>query len=94
MNLQHIDIRPQPLDARVHRIQDMFPRQPDLVHHLAVVLGDGGDLGLAAVWVDAEVAFGQDDNFGARDRVFGEGFGDDFFGAAVGVDVGLRGCCG
>jgi hypothetical protein len=68
----------------------MLPAQPDLVHHLAVVARQGCDRGLASVGRDAEVAFGEDDDARAGDGVFGEGFANDFFAAAVRVDVGLR----
>lgn len=91
MDLQHIDIRPQSLHARLHGIEDMFPRQADLIHHRPIIGADSRDAGLRARGVDAEVAFGEEDELGARDRVAGDGFGDDFFGAAVGVDVCLRG---
>lgn len=91
MDLQHIDIRPQPLHTRLHGIEDMFPRQTHLIDHRTVVGAYGRDAGLGPGGVDAEVAFGEEDELGARDGVVRDGFGDDFFGAAVGVGVCLWG---
>lgn len=48
-----------------------------------------GDGGLDVVFFDAEIAFRQDYDFGARDAVFLEGFADYALGLAVRVDVGL-----
>lgn len=40
---------------------------------------------------DAEIAFCEQHQTGARDVVFGDCFADDLFAAAIGVDVGLGG---
>lgn len=69
----------------------MLPRQADLVHHLPIVSVHGRNPWLRSIGRDAEIAFAQDDNFIARDVVFLEGFADDLFGAAVGVNIRLEG---
>ena len=92
MNLQHIDIRTQPLDTRLHRIKDMLPRQPHLIHKVPVIGAVFGRIPLPARRarrINAEETFREKDDFRARDVVFTDGFADDFFGAAEGVDVGL-----
>jgi len=67
----------------------MFAAQAHLVCHFAIIGGHGCDAWLCAGLVDAEVAFGENDELLAWDVVFLDGFADDFFGATVGVDVGL-----
>lgn len=67
----------------------MFAAQAHLVCHFAIIGGHGGDAWLGAGLVDAEVAFGENDELLARDVILLDGFADDFFGATVGVDVGL-----
>lgn len=90
MDLQHIDIRAQPSDARVDRVEDVLPRQPDPVDPDGAVVGGGGRDGRGpAVLVDAEEALGQDDDALAGDGELFQGLADDLLGAAVGVDVGL-----
>ena len=91
MDLQHIDVRAQAVDAGIHRIEDVLPREADAVDEAAVVGARGRDRGHTAFVVNAEVAFGQDDDAGARDRVFLQSFAENLFRAAVGVDVGLYG---
>ncbi len=43
VDLQDVDVRAQPLDARIYRVQDVLPRQSHLVHHLAVIGHHRGD---------------------------------------------------
>ena len=89
MDLQHIDVCTQSLHTGFYSIEDMLPAQPDLIDHLAVIGAHGADTRLAVVRCHAEVAFGEKDEFAAWDVIFFDGFGDDAFGFAVGVDV----CC-
>lgn len=89
MDLQHVNVRPEPGDAVLDRVEDVLPREPRAVDKRAVVLAGRRDRGLLALVVDAEEALGQQDHPVARDRVFGQRFAEDFLGAAVGVDVGL-----
>ena len=92
MNLQHIDIRTQPLDTRLDRIKNMLPRQPHLIHKLPIVNAVLGRIPFASRRsrrINAEETFGENDQFRAWDFVLADGFADDFFGAAEGVDVGL-----
>ena len=91
MNLQHINIRTQPLHTLLHRIENMLPRQPYLIHILGIISHGSRNWNRGIFFVDAEVAFREDDDFGAGDVVGFEGFGDDAFGGAVGVYVGLDG---
>ena len=67
----------------------MLPAQPDLVHHLGIIGRDCRYAERGVVFVDAKVAFREDDDFTARDVVLFEGFADDAFGDAVGINVGL-----
>jgi hypothetical protein len=70
----------------------VFPAEAHLVYVVVVICGYGCDAEGGVVFVDAEVAFGEDDDFAAGDVVLFEGFADDAFGDSVGVDVGLEGC--
>ncbi len=63
MDLQHVNVRPQPLHACIHGVEDMFAAQAHLIYHIAVVGGHQGDARLGAGLVDSEVAFGKDDEF-------------------------------
>lgn len=90
MNLKHIDIRPQALHARINSVENMLPRQSDTVDPFgAVIRRNGRDGRVLTLLVDAEEAFREDDDAGTWDVVFLKSFADDFFGFAVGVDVGL-----
>lgn len=87
MDLQHINVRPQSRNALVHSVQDVFPRQPDLVHHRPVILRHLVDPRLRTRRVDAEMAFAEDDELLARNGVFPDSGADDLLGAPVGVYV-------
>ena len=89
MNLQHIDIRPQPGHAPIHRVEDMLPRQPHLIHHPPPILTHLMDPRLRPSVVHAEETFAQDDNLLAGDGVFADRGANDLLGAPVGVHV----CC-
>jgi hypothetical protein len=56
MNLEHIDIRAQPLHTAFNRVEDVLPRQPDSVHERAIVRRNRRNRWLRARRVDAEVA--------------------------------------
>ena len=56
---------------------------------MCFVCRDGCDTERGIFLVDAEVALGKEDKLLARDVVLLDSFGDDLFGDAVGVDVGL-----
>lgn len=90
MDLQDIDIRAQTLNTSVDSVEDVLARETDAVHEAAVVTARGGDWRELALVVNAEEAFGEDDDAVAGDGVFLEGFAEDLFGDTVGVDVGLR----
>lgn len=89
MNLQNIDIRAQSLNAGIDSIEDMLPGQTDTVNELAVVFAREPDRRLLTLIVDAEVAFGEDDDAVPRDVELLQGFAQDLFRLAVRVDVGL-----
>ena len=88
MDLQHVDIGSQPLDAPLHRIEDVLPAQPDLIDHRPVVRAHRRDVDFAVLLGDAEETLAQDDELLARDVVLLDGLADELFAAAVGVDVG------
>ena len=61
VDLQHIDVRAQPLDGGVDRIEDVLAGESHAVHPLAVVSvarGDRRHVALVAFVGDAKVAFG------------------------------------
>lgn len=58
----------------------------DVVFAAVAVLDEDGAADLF-LFADAAEAFGHDYEFLAGDVVFLDGFADDFFGGAVGVDV-------
>ena len=89
VDLQHVDVGAQPLDASVHRVEDVLPRQSDAVDEAGVVASGRRDGRLTALIVHAEEALGQDDHAVTRDVVLLQRLADDLLGAAVGVDVGL-----
>lgn len=89
VDLQHVDVSAQPLDASLHRVEDMLPRQSDAVDEVAVVAPARRDGRLAPLIVDAEEALAQDDHAVSRDVVLLQRLADDLLGAAVGVDVSL-----
>lgn len=89
VDLEHINISPQALDGSVDGVQDVFAAQTHAVDEGPVVGRGGVDGRVDGVFLDAKVAFGQDDDVGPRDVVLLEGFADEALGAAVRVDVGL-----
>jgi hypothetical protein len=90
VDLEHIDICAETLDALLDGIEDVLAAKTDLVDHLAIVYRHGCDTECGILLVHAEVALGEEDKFLARDVVLLDGFGDDLLGDAVGVDVGLE----
>lgn len=90
MNLQNIDVGAKSLDAGANSIEDMLPRQANLIDHFSVISAQGCNRWLRARY-NAKVAFAQDYNLRAGDVVLFESFPNDFFGTTIGVDVGL-GC--
>lgn len=78
VDLQHVDVRAEPLDAGVDRVEDVLARQADAVDEVAVVAGRGRDGREVALVVNAVEALGQDDDAVAGDVVFLQGFAEDF----------------
>lgn len=66
MDLQHINIRPQPSYACIDRIEDMLSRKTDLIDPLSIIDPNLSDTGLGSAFA-AKVAFAQENDFGARD---------------------------
>ena len=89
VNLQNIDVGTKALGALFNGVEDVLPAETNPVDHLAVVGRDRRDGEGRVFFVDAEVAFREEDDLVARDVVLLEGFADDLLGDAVGVDVGL-----
>ena len=93
VDLQEIDVvHLQALERSVDGVEDGRARKPALVgvvfelRHLGRV-EDGSDLGLLAY---VAVAFAEDGQLVPGQVVLFDGFGDELFGFAVGVDVGLE----
>lgn len=78
MDLQHIDVSAQTLDAGVDRVENVLAGQADTVDKVAIVAGRSGDGRELALVVHAEVALGQDDHAVPRDVVLLQGFADYF----------------
>lgn len=67
MDLQHINIRPQPSYACIDSIENMLSRKTDLIDSLSIIGSNLVDAGLSSAFTDAKIAFAQEDDFGARD---------------------------
>ena len=81
VDLQHVHVGAEALDARLDGVEDGLARQAGAVgHRLAEVV-------LLVLRGAGEEALGEDDELLARDLVLGDGLGDDLFGAAVAVVV-------
>ena len=89
MNLKHVDVGAEAFDALLDRVEDVLAAEADLVDHLAVVGGYAGDAQAGVFLDDAEVAFGEEDDFVARDVVLLQCLCDDLLRMAVGVDISL-----
>lgn len=79
----------QPLHTLLYRVEDVLAAQSDLVDHFPVVATHGSDSQGGIFFVDAEIAFGEDDDLASWDVVLLQRLSDDLLGDAVGVDVGL-----
>lgn len=90
VDLQHIDVCPQTLDALLHSIEDMLARQTNLVHELAVVCRHRRNAERRVILIDSKVALGQQHDLGARDVVLLQRLSDDALACAVRVDVRLH----
>lgn len=88
MDLQDVDICPEPGNALVHRIKNVLPAQANLVDQLPVIEQAFLDRALVAIGRDAKVALGEDDHFVPGNLVLSEGLPHDLFRAAMGVDIG------
>jgi hypothetical protein len=89
MDLQHIDIGPEPFYAGLDSIKDVLPRKPDPVYKRAIVGRDGCDGRLRACRVNAKVTLGENDDVGAGDFKRSQGLANDFFRATIGVNISL-----
>jgi hypothetical protein len=90
LDLENVDVRSQTFDARFHSIKNMFPRQANPIHHPSVIDGSGihGKLRFTAS-TRTKSAFRHEHDILPWDVVRLECFGDDFFGAAVRIEIGL-----
>jgi hypothetical protein len=77
MDLQHINVRAEPLHTRIDSVEDVFPRQADAIDPLAII--DACERGVRVPVIHAKVAFGEDHNLGAWDVVLFQCFADDAF---------------
>lgn len=69
MNLEHIDIRPQPLYTSLYSIKDMLPTQPLPIYPKPVILACSPNSRLRTIKRNTKVAFTQDDDRRTRDIV-------------------------
>lgn len=83
VDLKHVYVCPQSLNALLYCIQDVLSAQSDLIDHIIVVGGDGGNALAGIRLVNTEVAFRENDDLVPWDIVLLEGFGDDLLRMAV-----------
>lgn len=86
VDLQHVDVRPQLSNTRIHGIHNVFPAQALRIlvrGRRAVDAGEG-----VVAFIDLAGAFRHDDKVFAGDVVLRDGFADDDFRLAVRVHVG------
>lgn len=89
MDLQHIDVGSQTLDAGIYRIEDMLARQSHAVYKLAIISCRGSDGRELTLVVNAEETLGQDHDAVTRDVVLLQGFSNYFFGSTMRIDIRL-----
>ena len=89
MDLEHVDVGAEAFDALLDRVEDVLAAEADLVDHVAVIGGYAGDAQARVFLDDAEVAFGEENDFVARDVVLLQRLCDDLLRMAVGVDISL-----
>ena len=89
VDLEHIDIGTQTLDASVNGIEDVLARQTDSVDEVSFIACGFPDGREFALVIDPEIALGHDDHTVAGNVELLQGFTNDFFGATVGIDIGL-----
>lgn len=90
VDLQDVDIRAEALDALLDRVEDVLTAETNLVDHFAVVSGNRCDAEGWVLFIDAEVAFGEEHELVAWNTVLLDGFGNDLLGDAMRVDIGLK----
>jgi hypothetical protein len=88
MDLEHINVRAQPLNAFINRIQDVLPAQPHAVRPLAIIRDtpDGCSAALTVV-INAKVTFTKDHDLVSWDVILLQRLADDLLRRAVGVRV-------
>lgn len=59
MDLQHINVRPQPPYTCVDSIEDVLSRKTDLIDKLSIIVRHLADWKLGSVFSDAKIAFAQ-----------------------------------
>lgn len=89
MDLQHIDVGAQALNASVHRVEDVLAGQAHAVDKFAVVACRCRNGRKPTPVIHAEVTLGQDDDAVARDVVLLQSLAENRFRSAVGVDIRL-----
>jgi hypothetical protein len=91
MDLQNVNIRPQPLYTLVYGIENMLPAQPTPIYSLTIINSEAEVEG-PAFFADFVEALGHDDNLGTRDRVFLHELAQDLFGYPIGISIGHIPC--
>jgi hypothetical protein len=77
MDLENVDVCPEPLHARLYGVKDVLPTQADLIYNFAVVRVRLSDWAPGVRFVDAKVAFGKDDDLAPWDVELLQRFGYD-----------------
>jgi hypothetical protein len=90
VNLQHINIRPQPFNTLFHRIKNMLPTQAHPIRHEPIVLCTRRNHRHSTrirLIRNSIKALRHDHHAVPRDVVLLQGLANDLLGAAVRVDV-------
>ena len=89
VDLEYIDIGTKSLDAGFNGIKDVLARQAHFVHHGSIIEPHVGNRVIHFVRRNAEITLAQNDEIAARDLEPFNRLGNDLFGAAMGVYIGL-----
>jgi hypothetical protein len=95
MDLQNVDIGPESRHTRINRVENVFSGQSALIDPLRrILLVKPCDTPLLTTLINAKEALGHDDDAGAWNKIFPQGFSDDFFRKAIGIAIGMWGTIG
>lgn len=92
MDLQHVDVGAEALNAVLDSVKNVLPRQADLVNARPVVARENRGINGAFCLINKLEALGHDDEFGSRDVVVLDGCAENLLRPAVGVGIGHVPC--